>query len=240
MEEDKVGVLLVGDDAAVTGLARAILVHERWRVEVAGSLEEAFEKIRTGGFRPHVAVVDLCLPDGLRTELAHDLRQARPRSRIIYITGDPVWLRRLSGPDHSVLAKPFTPLQLVTAVRAALDKMRPVAVMVESDPVFRRFIISALERERLEFVAAPSLDTALVLARQLEAAALFVPEPEDADAFERLLELRRTRSEIAVVALETRRSGFKAAWYDCKLVRPYSARAVAAAVRLVLKRGAYT
>ncbi len=239
MEEDKVGILLVDDDSAVRGLARIILAHEGWRVQEAASLQEAFDKVRVDGFRPHLAVIDLCLPDGLGTELIDDLRRARPRSTAVFITGDPILLRRLDAGRHPVLAKPFTPQQLVTVVRAALDTMKPVAVVVESVRVYRRLLGSTLARERLEIVTAASLDEGLLLARRREASVLFAPEPEEADALARLLDLRRALPGLAIIALETGGNGSAHRWYDRKLVKPYSAQAVTDAVRGVLDTGMF-
>ncbi len=239
MEEDKVDILLVDDDPAVRGLARIILAHEGWQVEEAGSLQEALDRVREAGFRPHLALVDLCLPDGIGTELAGDLQRGRPNSRIVYITGDPGRLRRLDLGSHSVLSKPFTPSQLVEAVRAALDAMRPVAVVIESGRVYRRLIGSALGQAGLQIVTAASLDEGMLLARSREAAVLFTPEPEEENALARLLDLRRLMPGIAVIALESGRTGLARGWYDHRLVKPYSVQAVADAVQQALNTGAY-
>lgn len=235
MDEEKTGVLLVDDDPAVRSLARIILQHEGWQVKEAGSLQEAFEILRAGGFRPHITVVDLLLPDGLGTELAEHLRQARAKSRIVYITGDPGWLRRLSAKAETVLAKPFTPVQLVVVVRAALATMRPVVVIVESGRVYQRLIDSALAQESVKIAAASSLDEGLQMARQQEAAVLLTPEPQHDDALIRLLEFRRAMPGLAVVALGTDAPRSTLVWYDRRLTPPYSAQSVADAIRHVLK-----
>jgi DNA-binding response OmpR family regulator len=234
---ESVGILLVDDDNAVRGLARVILEHERWRVEEAGSLQEAIEKIKEGQFRPDVAVVDLLLPDGLGTELTEDLRQARPKSKIIYITGDPGWLRRLNVGSDSVLAKPFTPVQLVMAVRAALRSMRPVVVFVESGRVFRRLLVSALEQADVEIEMASSFEEGLLLARKREAAVLFTPSPSGDGAVTELLDLRKLLPSLEVVALDADALSGDSRWYDQRLLRSYSVQEVADAVRHALNRG---
>ena len=236
MDAERIGILLVDDDRAVRSLARIILEHEGWQVEEAGSLQEAFDKMRTDGFRPHVAIVDLLLPDGLGTELVEDLRQARPKSKIVYITGDPGWLRRLSAKNETVLAKPFTPTQLGMAVRAALDAMRPVVVLVEPGRVYQRLIGSALEQESVMIATATSFDEGLLLASRKKAAVLLTPEPEEDDALARLLALRRAMPSLAVIALATdeRSSPSPSNWYDRRLVKPYSAQSVADAMLHVL------
>ena len=231
MLEDKVDILLVDDDPAVRGLARIILAHEGWHVVEAGSLQEAFDKVRVDGFRPHIAVVDLCLPDGLGTELAEDIFQARARSKIVYITGDPGWLRRLDAGAHTVLAKPFTPMQLVVVVRAALDTMRPVVVIVEPERVYQRLLGSALEHESVEIAVAASFEEGLRQVRAREAAILITPEPIGEAALARLVALRDELPALAIIALATDAEASGLKWYDRKLIKPYSAQNVADAVR---------
>lgn len=231
MSEEKVGILLVDDDPAVRGLARIILAHEGWQVVEAGCLREAFEKVRVDGFRPHIAVVDLCLPDGLGTELVEDLQQARAKAKIVYITGDPGWLRRLDPASHTVLAKPFTPMQLVVVVRAALNSMRPVVVIVEPEPVYQRLLVSALEHESVEIAAATSIEEGLLLVSQRGAAVLITPEPMGEAALARLIELRGELPNLALIALATDAAVSGMKWYDRKLTKPYSAQSVADAVR---------
>jgi CheY-like chemotaxis protein len=233
---EKVGILLVDDDDAVRGLARVILEHEGWRVEEAGSVEEAKGKVREGGFRPHVAVVDLLLPDGFGTELTEDLRSARSKSKIVYITGDPSWLRKLNAGSESFLAKPFTPVQLIVAVRAALEALKPVVVFVESGRVYRRLILSALEHSDVEIAMASTFEEGLLLARKEEASVLFTPPPECDEALAGLLDLRQGLPHLEVVALDADGSNGHRAWYDHRLVKSYSVQMVAEAARRALNR----
>jgi DNA-binding response OmpR family regulator len=232
---ESVGILLVDDDDAVRGLARVILEHEGWRVVEAGSLQQSHVKVRLEGFHPHVAVVDLCLPDGLGTELTEEVHGARPKSKIIYITGDPGWLRRLNPGSDSVLAKPFTPVQLVVAVRAALETMKPVVVFVEPERVYRRLILSALEHAGVEIAMASSFEEGLLMAKQREAAVLFTPPPSGGDGLTALLDLREALPSIEVIALDAGPSS-DVGWYDRKLVKSYSAQEVVDTVRHALNR----
>lgn len=236
MNQQKTSILLVDDDHTVRSFARIILEHEGWQVEEAGSLREAFEQVRSCGFRPHVTVVDILLPDGVGTELVGDLRQARPKSKVIFITGDPGWLRRLNAHAQAdaVLAKPFTPVQLVVAVRSALETMRPVVVIVESGRVYQRLIGSALEQESVKLATASSFDEGLQLASETGAAVLFTPEPEEDGALARLLDLRREMPALAVVALASDGPRPAASWYDRRLIPPYSAQSVGDTILHVL------
>lgn len=236
MTDNKICILLVDDDEAVRGLARVILEHEGWRVEEAGNLGEAVSRIREQGFRPHVAVVDLLLPDGFGTELADDLRRVRPKSGIVYITGDPGWLRRMSSGSDFVLAKPFTPVQLVMIVKSALDKLKPLVVFVEPGRVYARLINFALGRSGVQVVMAPTFEEGVHLARQRDASMLFTPPPEGDQDLAELRELRAALPLLEVVALRTEPAVDSLRWYDRKLVNSYSVQEVSDAVRHVLNR----
>lgn len=236
MTYKKICILLVDDDEAVRGLARVILEHEGWRVEEAGNLGEAFSKIRELSFRPHMAVVDLLLPDGVGTELADDLRRVRPKSGIVYITGDPGWLRRMSSGSDFILAKPFTPVELVTMVRSALDKLKPLVVFVESGRVYARLIDSALGRSDVEIAMASTFEEGVQLARQRDASMLFTPPPGGDQALAELRALREVLPRLEVIALKTEPAIDGPRWYDHKLVNSYSVQEVSDAVRHALNR----
>ncbi len=181
----------------------------------AGSLQEAMGKVKEHGFSPDVAVVDLLLPDGIGTALAEDLHRIRRKFKIVYITGDPGWLRRLNGGSDFVLAKPFSPVQLVASVRAAIETIKPVVVFVEPRRVYRRLIDSALEREDVAVVMAASFEEGLLLAGQREAAVLFTPSPDGDDQWAAFHKLRTSLPLIQVVAL-----GRRSQYHSSQMVRP--------------------
>ena len=229
--KETVEILLVDDDEAVRGLARVILQHEGWQVAEAGSLLEATDKLREGDFRPQVAVVDLLLPDGLGTDLTQELHRVRRKSKVVYITGDPGWLRRLNSGSESVLAKPFTPVQLVVAVRAALETMKPVVVFVEPGRVYQRLITSALEHSGVEIIMASSFEEGLLLAGKREAAVLFAPSPGDEAALAGILDLAQRLPALEVVAIDVDPSKYSKKWYDRRLLKSYSVQEVVDTVR---------
>ncbi len=234
--EEKVGILLVDDDEAVRGLARVILEHQGWQVVEAGSLREATGLLRDCVVRPHIALVDLLLPDGVGTDLAEDLRRARTRSRTVYITGDPAWLRRLNAGNESVLAKPFTPTELVAAVRVALDAQRPVVVFVEPGRVYRHLLVSALEHTAIAVVMAASFSEGLLLAHERNAAVLFTHDPGREEALAELACLRQCLPTLEVIALDADQPDGGPRWYDDRLLRSYSVQELIAALRRALLR----
>ncbi|MGO9242557.1 MAG: response regulator [Bryobacteraceae bacterium] len=115
-----VRILLLEDEHAVRELARLILDHEGWEIVQAGSLTEAAECVRTKKRPFDLFIVDICLPDGFGTQLVEKMRQTGADPMVIYMTGDPGWLRRLGAEGAALLQKPFTPLQLIQAVQQAL------------------------------------------------------------------------------------------------------------------------
>ncbi len=231
-----VSVLLVDDDEAVRGLARVILEHERWHVVEAGNLKDALSQVQEHGFCPDVAVIDLVLPDGLGTDVARDLRRIYPKTTVVFITGDPGWLRRLNGVEDFVLAKPFSPVQLVTAVRTAIATIKPVVVFVEPERVYRRLILSAVEQVGVAPVLTSSFDEGVRAAREQEAAMLFTSRPVGDDALVALMDLRKSLPDIEIVALDADVSDGRTKWFDRRLLELYSVQEVAETVHQAVKR----
>lgn len=118
-------VLVVEDDVRVCKLTADILGQHGYRVVTANSGEDAF--LRTSAFE---GTIDLLLTDIVmaRTsgpELAQRLKEQRPGLRVLYMSGYPHFA--LSGANvmdyrETILPKPFTPSELVLAIRTCLDR----------------------------------------------------------------------------------------------------------------------
>lgn len=76
--------LLVDDDAGFTPAAAELIRQEGFEVDIASSLSEAHERLRSR--RPHLVLVDLVLPDGSGLDLVRDMAQS-PATKIVLITG---------------------------------------------------------------------------------------------------------------------------------------------------------
>jgi two-component system cell cycle sensor histidine kinase/response regulator CckA len=123
-------VLIVEDEEAVRGLARRILRQSGYSVLEAGGGEEAVEiAVR------HEGPIDLLLSDVVMPgmggpALAHKIRQLRPATRILLMSGytDDAILHHggLAG-NLAFLAKPFTPDGLLRRVREVLKAPAPGA-----------------------------------------------------------------------------------------------------------------
>ena len=196
-----VRILLVEDEQSVRELARLLLENEGWEVVGAGSLIEAAERVRTANGSFDLLIVDICLPDGFGTQLVEKMRQAGGNPNVIYTTGDPGWLRRLNVEGASVVPKPFTSVQMIHAARLALAGRRPVAVVIEAEPVERRMIHSVLERQGMAVLSTAHFDEGIRLARERETVVLLTIPPSGESELEGLRGLRKERPRLRIIAL---------------------------------------
>lgn len=116
-------VLVVEDSRHSCEALRLICQRSGARIRRAESLASAERHLRS--YRPHIAVIDLGLPDGSGLDLIGRLSAGEPRTcGLIAISGD----ETLSGPALSAgadvfLAKPFRSIEVFQ--RAALSLMPP-------------------------------------------------------------------------------------------------------------------
>jgi DNA-binding NtrC family response regulator len=119
----RANILLVDDEPSVLRYTRTLLEIDNYRVETAGSGEEAIERIQRG-LTPNLIVLDLVMPglDGLQT--LENFKKIRPEQKVLIVscvseTSKVVQAIKLGASDY--LTKPFQPLQLQGAVRRALE-----------------------------------------------------------------------------------------------------------------------
>jgi PAS domain S-box-containing protein len=117
-------VLLVEDEPAVRELAARALTEAGYQVLPAGSAGEALEvAARTGG-AVHLLLTDVVMQDMSGQKLAEALKQVRPGTRVLYMSGyteNTIVHRGVLDAGVSFLAKPFTPTALQEKVRQVLD-----------------------------------------------------------------------------------------------------------------------
>lgn len=117
-------VLLVEDDPAVLALAERVLAMYGYRVKAVSSPALAKAAVLVANTPFDLLVTDVVLPEGSGPELAQDLRRDLPALRVLFISGYPPesHSKALSGvAEERLLQKPFTPVELATQVRCALD-----------------------------------------------------------------------------------------------------------------------
>ncbi len=114
------GVLVVDDEVAVNSNIRKILSKKGFSVEQAVTKTEALEKIEETAYA--LVLLDLRMPDVKDLELLKAIRDRRPETMVIIITGyasieTAVEASRLGAVDY--LAKPFTPDEIRNATEKA-------------------------------------------------------------------------------------------------------------------------
>lgn len=121
-------VLVVEDEPGIQALLTFNLENAGWKVQCAGSAEEAWRHI--GGTVPDVALLDWTLPGASGVELAKRLR-SRERTRllpIIMLTArveerDKVQALDIGADDY--VTKPFSPRELLARISAVIRRRVP-------------------------------------------------------------------------------------------------------------------
>lgn len=121
-------LLLIDDDARLTGMVGDYLRSAGFEVTVANSLGEA--RARLSGSDYGLLVLDLMLPDGDGLDLCRELRaQARTRRLpLLMLTARGEPMDRILGLElgaDDYLAKPFEPRELLARVKALLRRAEP-------------------------------------------------------------------------------------------------------------------
>ncbi|MFO0876509.1 MAG: PAS domain S-box protein [Gemmataceae bacterium] len=121
-------VLLVEDEAEVRDLARQMLIQQGYQLLFAQNGAEALALARSYPAPIHLLVTDVIMPGMCGGELATALRRERPELRVLFVSGyndNEVIRHGVTRAEEQYLEKPFTPLSLGRAVRAALDQPSP-------------------------------------------------------------------------------------------------------------------
>ncbi len=116
-------VLIVDDDSFVRLAVRDALLEENdLQVEEAGDGDEALRAVIAG--RPALVLLDLLMPRRSGLEVLSRIRRECPETRVLVMTSlqteSMEALARSEGAT-GFLAKPFHPLELIAAVRRALE-----------------------------------------------------------------------------------------------------------------------
>jgi PAS domain S-box-containing protein len=116
-------VLIIDDDAAVRGLMERTLRAYGYETLAAGDGMEGLQLLEARGFDVDLVIIDVMLPRLAGPEVAQRILAARPRARLLFVTGysdRTIEISRFS-PSTRILEKPFTPSRLARAVWEILD-----------------------------------------------------------------------------------------------------------------------
>jgi DNA-binding NtrC family response regulator len=106
-------------------LVRRILEQQGWTVYTASAVGEAKTLLAQMSDGVGLLLTDVAMPDGLGPELVTDLSMLQPDVRVLYMSSyaaQDLAYHGVSLGDRPHLQKPFTPEQLVTAVRETLGQ----------------------------------------------------------------------------------------------------------------------
>ncbi len=107
-------VLLVDDDESTVELVAHVLRAKGYRILQAKDANEALDAAAAYDGNIPLLVTDLAMPGVNGVELAKRIRRERPETKILYITA---YGHLFNAGRHALLAKPFTPDQLLRMVR---------------------------------------------------------------------------------------------------------------------------
>jgi DNA-binding response OmpR family regulator len=119
-------VLIVDDDAELSGMVCELLAREGWGTHAVLTLGDGDRALRT--HKPDAVLLDLMLPDGSGLDACRRWRGEHPGLGILMLTarGDP--MDRVLGLEigaDDYLPKPFEPRELVARTRALLRRQAP-------------------------------------------------------------------------------------------------------------------
>jgi CheY-like chemotaxis protein len=114
-------VLLVEDQDVVRRLAQRLLAAQGYRVVEAASPAAALEIDEPWD----LLLTDVVMPGMTGPELAEALAERRPDAAVLFMSGYTGAAAESGALPAPLLGKPFTPNELASAVRQALDARRP-------------------------------------------------------------------------------------------------------------------
>jgi DNA-binding NtrC family response regulator len=112
-------ILIVEDEKVVAETLGQILSNQGYAVQIDGSAEAAIERL--ADWQPHLAILDVMLPNMNGIDLAVLLKQRCPHCRALLFSGQPsvevlVEKAKREGHQFEILAKPVHPSVMLGAI----------------------------------------------------------------------------------------------------------------------------
>lgn len=124
-ESGRETLLLVEDDLAVCNITRRILERAGYQVLAAENGRRALEAVERSPREIALVITDLSMPGMSGQELGAELRQRKPKVKILYLSGYSPQVLVEGGRaelETEFLGKPFTSAGLLEKVRRVLDR----------------------------------------------------------------------------------------------------------------------
>jgi DNA-binding NtrC family response regulator len=116
-------ILIIDDDENIRKVLQTILEDEGYYIETAETAKKGIEKSEESFY--NLALIDIRLPDMEGIELLTKLRETKPKTRKIIVTGYPTLQNAVSavnkGADGYVL-KPFDVEKILATIKEQLQK----------------------------------------------------------------------------------------------------------------------
>ncbi len=142
----KESILIVDDDESTRRSLRLIFGKKGYETEIAGTAQEALEKIKKRSF--NVTLIDIRLPDMEGTVLLGKLKKVHPEMVCIVITGyasieNTIMAIKLGSNGYFV--KPLVMEEVIYRLEEVLDKQRLEGKLKESEEKYRTLYESSKE-----------------------------------------------------------------------------------------------
>lgn len=152
--EEAYRVLVVEDDRGHAAFCESLLRHQGFEVDVAGSAEDALERMQERA--PDLILLDINLPDMNGIELAQLVRERESLAHVpvVFLTGEEDLDRRaeaIAAGGDDFLSKPVRPRHLLANVNSRIGRARALAL---SAPAERPEGGLTLRLDRVRFVEA--------------------------------------------------------------------------------------
>jgi PAS domain S-box-containing protein len=196
-------VLVVDDRAAVRELVRETLEPCGYKILEAADGQEGVEIFERNAKQIDLVITDLVMPRLDGAEFGRLVKQQRPETKILYMSGYSDESVVIDTPS-ALLQKPFTPEALAQRVREALGRTRPSRsiLLVDDDPEVLGLLRSVLESEGYEILSAQNGREAIRVLKQsrvgLVMTDLAMPEQ---DGIELIREIRAEDANLKVIAM---------------------------------------
>ncbi|MGV3719621.1 MAG: PAS domain S-box protein, partial [Actinomycetota bacterium] len=166
-------ILLTEDDPMVRGMVQILLTQCGYQVLEAMQGEEALRIAEAHEGPIHLLLTDVVMPIMSGRELAQALREVRPETPVLYMSGytDDAMLRHgVTDAGVELIQKPFSPLTLMERIRRLLDAAwarpsRGTVLIVDDDAVERESLGEILREEGYEVAEAGDGQAAFALLR---------------------------------------------------------------------------